>query len=66
MTGETGSGKSIIVDSLGLILGKRSSQEMIRSNCDTAQLEGLFSLGSNANTAKLLANQELNAVTIRS
>ena len=55
MTGETGSGKSIIVDSLGLILGKRSSQEMIRSNCDTAQLEGLFSLGSNANTAKLLA-----------
>ena len=55
MTGETGSGKSIIVDSLGLILGKRSSQEMIRSNCDTAQVEGLFSLSSNANTAKLLA-----------
>jgi len=28
---------------------------MIRSNCDTAQLEGLFLLGSNAKTAKLLA-----------
>jgi DNA repair protein RecN (Recombination protein N) len=55
LTGETGSGKSIIVDSLGLILGERSSQEMIRSNCDTAQLEGLFDLNSNEGAAKLLA-----------
>jgi len=42
LTGETGSGKSILVDALGLLLGARSSQEMIRSDCDTAILEGLL------------------------
>jgi DNA repair protein RecN (Recombination protein N) len=42
LTGETGSGKSILVDALGLILGGRSSQEMIRTNCEMAVLEGVF------------------------
>ncbi|HSW39051.1 MAG TPA: DNA repair protein RecN [Acidobacteriota bacterium] len=42
LTGETGSGKSILVDALGLLLGARSSQDMIRSECDTAVIEGLF------------------------
>jgi DNA repair protein RecN (Recombination protein N) len=46
LTGETGSGKSILVDALGLLLGERSSQEMIRSDCDTAVVEGLFEIGS--------------------
>lgn len=44
LTGETGSGKSILVDALGLLLGARSSQEMIRSECDTAVLEGMFEI----------------------
>ncbi len=44
LTGETGSGKSIIVDALALLLGNRSSQEMVRSNADVAILEGVFSL----------------------
>jgi DNA repair protein RecN (Recombination protein N) len=44
LTGETGSGKSILVDALGLLLGARSSQEMIRSDCDTAVLEGVFEI----------------------
>ena len=44
LTGETGSGKSIIVDAFGLLVGARSSQEMIRSNCDSAVLEGAFTL----------------------
>ncbi len=43
LTGETGSGKSIIVDALGLLLGARSSQEMVRTDCETAVLEGVFS-----------------------
>jgi len=54
LTGETGSGKSIIVDSLGLLLGERSSQEMIRANCEAARLEGLFSLDFNEGVANLL------------
>jgi len=44
LTGETGSGKSILVDALGLILGGRSSQEMVRSGCETAVLEGMFAI----------------------
>jgi DNA repair protein RecN (Recombination protein N) len=46
LTGETGSGKSILVDALGLLLGARSSQEMIRSDCDAAVLEGVFEIGA--------------------
>lgn len=44
ITGETGSGKSILVDAVGLLLGGRASQEMIRQGFDTARLEGLFEI----------------------
>lgn len=42
LTGETGSGKSIIVDALGLLLGGRTSIEMIRSGEQKAYVEGVF------------------------
>jgi DNA repair protein RecN (Recombination protein N) len=42
LTGETGSGKSIVVDALGLLLGGRASAEMIRSGADRARVSGLF------------------------
>jgi DNA repair protein RecN (Recombination protein N) len=42
LTGETGSGKSILVDALGLLAGERSSAEMVRSSSDLAVLEGVF------------------------
>lgn len=44
LTGETGSGKSILVDAFGLLLGGRSSQEMIRTGCETAVIEGMFEI----------------------
>jgi DNA repair protein RecN (Recombination protein N) len=46
LTGETGSGKSILVDALGLLLGARSSQEMIRTDSETAVIEGIFEIGA--------------------
>jgi DNA repair protein RecN (Recombination protein N) len=49
LTGETGSGKSIIVDSLGALTGDRISSDLIKEGEKTAQIEGLFSLASNAN-----------------
>jgi DNA repair protein RecN (Recombination protein N) len=55
LTGETGSGKSILVDALGLLLGNRSSQEMIRSNCDSAVVEGVFELEENSPARRVLA-----------
>jgi DNA repair protein RecN (Recombination protein N) len=44
LTGETGSGKSIVVDSLGLLLGARASADMIRSGEQKARVSGIFSL----------------------
>ncbi len=54
LTGETGSGKSILVDALGLLLGARSSQEMIRTDCDTAVLEGMFEIESRGSASRLI------------
>ncbi|MGD1070620.1 MAG: DNA repair protein RecN [Bryobacteraceae bacterium] len=42
LTGETGSGKSIVVDALGLLLGGRASAETIRSGADRARVSGVF------------------------
>ena len=44
ITGETGSGKSILVDAVGLLVGGRASQEMVRQGFDQARVEGIFEL----------------------
>lgn len=48
LTGETGSGKSIIVDSLGALTGDRISSDLIKEGEKAAQIEGLFSLSADA------------------
>jgi DNA repair protein RecN (Recombination protein N) len=42
ITGETGAGKSIILQALALLCGARGSSELIRSNAEEASIEGLF------------------------
>jgi len=54
LTGETGSGKSIIVDSLGALTGERVSSELIKEGEETARIEGLFSPVGKNNVEKLL------------
>jgi len=44
LTGETGAGKSIIIDAVNLILGGRASAELIRSGAEEASVEALFDL----------------------
>src|SRR3954471_20866140 len=44
LSGETGAGKSIIIEAISLLLGSRASTELIRSGCDEAIIEGLFSI----------------------
>jgi len=44
LTGETGSGKSIVVDALGLLFGGRASADMIRSGSDRARISGIFTV----------------------
>lgn len=42
LTGETGAGKSIVIDSLNAVLGERTSKELIRSGCDSAGVTAVF------------------------
>lgn len=44
LSGETGAGKSIIIDALGLIAGGRSSADLIRYGCEKAEMEALFEM----------------------
>ena len=49
LTGETGAGKSIIIDALGLVLGQRSNRENIRQGQDRMIVEALFNVTKNKN-----------------
>ena len=42
LTGETGAGKSIIIDAINAILGERTSRELIRTGCDSAEVSAFF------------------------
>jgi len=53
LTGETGSGKSIIVDSLGALTGDRVSSDLIKEGEQTATIEGLFSIAKSDALAPL-------------
>jgi DNA repair protein RecN (Recombination protein N) len=44
LTGETGAGKSIIIDALGLLLGDRAATEWVRAGSDLAQIEATFQI----------------------
>lgn len=49
LTGETGAGKSIVIDSINAVLGERTSRDLIRSGCDTACVSAVFTdLGEDA------------------
>lgn len=55
LSGETGSGKSIIIDALGLILGERVSQDVIRSGENKAWVEAVFDYQGNTPLVELLS-----------
>jgi DNA repair protein RecN (Recombination protein N) len=55
ITGETGAGKSILIDALGALLGDRLGPEMVRSGAQRALVEGVFSLREDRLPAELSA-----------
>ncbi|WP_211745137.1 DNA repair protein RecN [Paenibacillus sp. Marseille-Q4541] len=61
LTGETGAGKSIIIDALGLIAGGRGSAELIRYGCDKAEMEAMFELSGSHPVWKTLAELGIQA-----
>jgi DNA repair protein RecN (Recombination protein N) len=67
LTGETGAGKSILVDAIGLLLGGKASPEMIRTGADEASLEAFFDLseGGAAETLRRFALEPGEGLAIR-
>jgi DNA repair protein RecN (Recombination protein N) len=63
LTGETGSGKSIIVDALGLLIGGRFSSDLIKTGADRGSIEGLFSVTPNPDLEQLLENAGFGATS---
>jgi DNA repair protein RecN (Recombination protein N) len=61
LSGETGSGKSIIIDALGLLLGDRASPEMIRTGSDRALVEGIFGVEGNTPLLDLISESGIEA-----
>lgn len=73
LTGETGAGKSIIIDSLNAVLGERTSRELIRTGCSEATVSALFTeigdehrkeadeLGFDVSNGEILLQKKLSA-----
>ena len=59
LTGETGAGKSILVDALGLTLGERASTKVVRGGAERAEVVAVFELAPESDAARLLVAQDL-------
>jgi DNA repair protein RecN (Recombination protein N) len=58
LTGETGAGKSILLDALGLVLGSRADSQLVRQGCDKAQVTAGFA--AHASVQALLADNDID------
>ncbi|MBD2869569.1 DNA repair protein RecN [Paenibacillus arenilitoris] len=61
LTGETGAGKSILIDALSLVVGGRGSADMVRYGCDKAEMEAMFDLAAEHPVWQVLAKLGVNA-----
>lgn len=59
ITGETGAGKSLLIDALGALIGKRLGKEIVRTGCERAVVEGVFD-----STSSVVSVSELEALGI--
>ena len=60
LTGETGAGKSILVEALGLALGERASSRVVRDGCERAEVAAVFDISDIENVREQLEIQELS------
>ena len=60
LTGETGAGKSILVDAVGLVLGERGSSQLVRSGARRAEFSAEFDIAALPQAANWLEEQELD------
>jgi DNA repair protein RecN (Recombination protein N) len=60
ITGETGAGKSILIDAMGLLLGERASTEVVRKGANKSVVEGIFNVEGNKKVKNLLEENEID------
>ena len=60
ITGETGAGKTILIDALSLLLGERASTEVVRKDADKSIVEGVFNVKGNKKVESLLEQNEID------
>ncbi|MGI6696056.1 MAG: DNA repair protein RecN [Christensenellales bacterium] len=61
LTGETGAGKSLVVDAVSFLCGGKADKDMIRTGSDKAYVEGLFSVDDNRELLETLSALEMEA-----
>lgn len=60
ITGETGAGKSILIDAMGLLLGDRASTQIIRKGAKKSVVEGIFDVSRNKNVEQFLLKNDID------
>lgn len=62
ITGETGVGKSIIIDAMNLLIGEKASGDLVRTGAEKAIVEGIFDISDNQNVINFLGenNYDIN------
>ena len=60
LTGETGAGKSILVDALGLVLGDRADSAVVRHGCERAEISAGFDISDNGRATAWLTQRDLD------
>lgn len=60
LTGETGAGKSILIDSLGLVLGNRAESRLLRSGAEKAQVTAEFDISKVKKAARILKQNDID------
>ena len=56
LSGETGAGKSIILNAVNLLLGSRASAELVRTGAESAELEALFEISATSSVARIMSS----------
>ena len=60
LSGETGAGKSIIINAVNLLLGSRATSRLVRTGADSAELEAVFDVAPEGDSARIMASQGID------
>ena len=59
LTGETGAGKSILIDALSLVLGERSENGIVRNGCEKSEIAATFVISDNNSAVQWLNDNDI-------